>query len=438
MSEPDEMEAARPEMVNQVSVDVKIEKDVEEQSTSHGNDEDAASVTTSDSSSNAPSDVSSEIADIADFKTWPVGLDSSAGHINRPLGLTRQWGFSSFDDYDVVTVHGLRDDHKTVWTSQTGKSWLREILFQELSIRPLDYFYAVDEKADVFGPDGIEMEARNLLRSYREKRQILPDTEVNRPIIWICHDIGGNIVKKVLMEATQPVMRDDFEDIVAWESAKEIHHRIATLPTTIIFLGCPHKSESFEVLQDEMLNLMGFPGPKITNGRFDKIRNIARQVESINADFLRSKLIHHLTIINVYHLLDFPETESVEEPTAGSAAMSNTTNDPNDGEGHVTGTDVTQIDELHQQMPAEDSIPVLKELPVMPSSPFSRYTLSTFINTMEKQNDFQLIHIDHSNLVRGDEYPADGDKWVKHVSRRFRENLYRTPPLATLHCTIVR
>jgi hypothetical protein len=36
------------------------------------------------------------------------------------------------------------------------------------------------------------------------------------------------------MEATQPVLRDDYKDDIAWESAKVIHHKIATLSTAIV------------------------------------------------------------------------------------------------------------------------------------------------------------------------------------------------------------
>ncbi|KAG8674140.1 hypothetical protein FPOAC1_000103 [Fusarium poae] len=424
MSESDESETGaspRPELVKQISRDLSSEKDIEEQSTSPEDQEDAisdaSSNVSSNVSSNASSDVTSEISDIATFNHLLV--PGVIGGLNRRLGLARYWGFSNFDDYDVITVHGLRDNHRTVWISKTGAAWLKHSLFQELSIRQLDYVYALDESAQVFRPDGIEIEARNLLRSYCQLRQSLLDTEVNRPIIWVCHDIGGNIVKKVLMEATQPVLRDDYKDDIAWESAKVIHHKIATLSTAILFLGCPHKSESLEVLQDEVLNLMDFPGPEITNGRLGKIKNIARQVESINESFLKCRLFYRLTTINVSHLADFPEVGSKGEPMNNKLlTILDTTNDPE------TGAGVTQIDQVHRPTPAQDSTPTSKELPVALASPFSQYTVSTFINTMEKQNEYYLTKVDHPNLVRGVEYPNGDTKWLRSLSRRFRENVY--------------
>ncbi|UZP32323.1 hypothetical protein NXS19_000139 [Fusarium pseudograminearum] len=203
------------------------------------------------------------------------------------------------------------------------------------------------------------MEAKNLLRSYCQQRQSLPDTEVNRPIIWICHDIGGTIVKQVLMEAAKAVMPDDYEDVVAWELTKETHHQIAMLSSTIIFLGCPHKSESFEVLQDEVLNLMSLPSPEVTNGRLGKVNNIAKQVDKTNVNFLNSRFFHRLTCINAMHLVDISEEGSEDGPR--------------------------------------------DELIVVPASPFSRYTMTSF-SIMEMQNHFRLKDIDHCSLdqARGD------------------------------------
>lgn len=57
----------------------------------------------------------------------------------QPLGLNRRFGMSSFDDYDVITVHGIRDDRNTAWKSKNDGLWIRDNLFPELDIRQLDY-----------------------------------------------------------------------------------------------------------------------------------------------------------------------------------------------------------------------------------------------------------------------------------------------------------
>lgn len=75
----------------------------------------------------------------------------------------------------VITVHGLRDDHNTVWRNQEGKQWIPNQLFSSMCIRQLDYMYAADNDARIFQEDGIKAEAKELLRLYVEERRKLPE-----------------------------------------------------------------------------------------------------------------------------------------------------------------------------------------------------------------------------------------------------------------------
>ncbi|RSL97661.1 hypothetical protein CDV31_012939 [Fusarium ambrosium] len=300
----------------------------------------------------------------------------------RPLGLSRPWGFSENDDYDVITVHGLRDDHNTVWTIQKGDQLVGQRLFEHLSVRQLDYLYATDESARVFQEDGIKAEARNFLRLYSEYRRKLSDTEVDRPIIWVCHDIGGTIVKQVLIEAAEATLAEDYEDEATWEYMREAHRRIATLSTTIIFLGCPHQAESIETLEDELHNLICLPGPDIKNGIIGKIRNLARQVDKINLQFLDTELFSRLVSINVFHLDALDNTDS----TATSSST-------------------------------------LMELPTASASPFSRYTV-TMHTTFAALGVFPQQALSHADLVRSEWGTDEDESWVYVLKERFSSDMY--------------
>ncbi|RGP73711.1 ankyrin repeat [Fusarium longipes] len=398
MSEPEKSglgSSAQQDIVNLASTEQLSEQHSDEESNSQEDDEDVIS------------DVSSELSEIPDIATFIDPKPPLFGSQTRPIGLNRPWGLTNYDDFDVVTVHGLRDDHKTVWRSQTGKLWIRGQLFDGLAIRQLDYLYSNDQEARIFSHDGIKTEARNLLRQYREYRLALPDTEVDRPIIWICHDIGGTIVKQVLIEAAQAVMLEDYKDIAAWDSAKAIHHRVVTLSTTM----------------DEIFNLLNLPGPPITNGGASKVKRIARQVEEINLRFLRSKLFHRPTIINVYHLLDLPDEISEGEPKNEEIASAGQEESTEDGDCDTTEPGVKQDDRGSQHTLVKDATHALAEFPVAPPSPFSRYTIVTFGLT-ETHSRFLEPDIDHLNLVKGDENSDDDCNWVVLLAKRFRENLY--------------
>ncbi|KAJ3544493.1 hypothetical protein NM208_g3022 [Fusarium decemcellulare] len=323
--------------------------------------------------------------------------------------------------FSVITVHGLRDDHDTAWKSRSGRPWLQDKLFEGSSIRQLDYLYAIDESARVFTKDGIEAEARNLLRSCSDdisqrqdegslRNQVLfsPNLQGDRPIIWVCHDIGGTIVKQVLIEAAKPTHVEDYESVAAWESAKEAQKRIATLSTTIIFLGCPHKCESIDVLQDELLNLMSLPGPDVKSGIMTKVKNLSHQVDKINTHFLDSRLFSRLVSVNVFYLRqsrDYPALP-LDATTQNEDGNEQTSTSPK-YRGHLPSL----------------------ELPSTPASPFSRYTL-TMHNTFELDSRYRQDAIDHLGLVRGDEGVSQNVSWVAKFADRFKSNYY---PLKTNH-----
>ncbi|KZL84144.1 ankyrin repeat protein [Colletotrichum incanum] len=229
----------------------------------------------------------------------------------RELGLSAPAWFSDYTDYDVITVHGLRDNHSTVWKSNSGQSWLQDSLFKSLSVRQLDYIYATDEAARIFQPDGIEVEARDMLRLYAEKRQNLPNA---------------------LIEASRATNPEDFEDVETWEYMKEARGRISTLSTMMISLGCPHKTESIDTLEDELHNLMSLPGQEIKSGIVKKIKNAALQVNDTNTRFLDTKLFSRLVHINVFNLQSLESLRGREKPADETAPAINASKTEKNGD----------------------------------------------------------------------------------------------------------
>ncbi|KAK6952058.1 hypothetical protein Daesc_006587 [Daldinia eschscholtzii] len=170
-------------------------------------------------------------------KQHKLGLD-----INYPLG----WTGSAYNDYDVVTVHGIRDDYKTAWIDKTGTWWVKDQLFKDLSIREVDYSYEIDEDSAIYEPNGILHHAEKLIKKYAEVRKELDETEVDRPI----------------------------------------------------FLGTPHRFESQDDLEDQLHKLIRLPGPEIRNMVPNKVKVLAQQVDRINQSFLATKMLDRAVIIN--------------------------------------------------------------------------------------------------------------------------------------------
>ncbi|KAI1370783.1 putative ankyrin repeat protein [Hypoxylon crocopeplum] len=238
------------------------------------NNQDAASVKTTTASLFSQCEESSSSE--SESRQHKLGLD-----INYPWG----WSGSSYDDYDVITVHGVRDDYTTAWADNNGIWWVKEQLFKSLSIREIDYSYEIDEESTLYHPKGIKLHAERLIGEYAEVRGRLADTETDRPVIWICHDLGGTIVKEALYIAINNPSR---------------YGKIAILTSAIIFLGTPHRFQSLDHLEDQLLKLILLPRPDIRERIWSKVKNLAHQVNSVNRRFLTTKILDRATIFNVF------------------------------------------------------------------------------------------------------------------------------------------
>ncbi|KAF5484056.1 Serine/threonine-protein phosphatase 6 regulatory ankyrin repeat subunit A [Colletotrichum fructicola] len=365
----------------------------------------------------------------------------------RELGLTTIGSPPWNAKYDVITVHGLRDDHKHVWKSENGSPWLQQQLLSNIPSRQVDYLYATDSTARIFRPDGIELEAQNLLRLYAENRRLLSPSEVGRPIIWVCHDIGGCIVKQVLLEASKATLREKSIDLEASRT------RIALHSSTIIFLGCPHRTMSIEIFEDELHNLLKLPGPDIETGFLRKIKNLAHQVCNINMLFLDGKFLSRFVYINVFAVKDFnvDETTTAEnailEPATHATLPSEVESDTRDGFCDETVSNVAGLEATDGPVEFSPDVPFVRspdlradqsniqarstaqlhserdtlnhnqschaawvDLPVGRASPFSRYTSDIYIMFDNVHADF---HNDHASLTRG-------GPWVDIVQRQLR------------------
>ncbi|KAI1099976.1 putative ankyrin repeat protein [Jackrogersella minutella] len=317
-------------------------------------DNDAASIKTTTTDIFSKSETSSSKG--SESKQHKLGLD-----INYPWG----WSGSNYDDYDVVTVHGVRDDYKNAWTDKEGAWWVKEQLFKKLSIREIDYSYEIEEGSTIYEPNGLRLHAERLVGEYAKARGRLEETETDRPVIWICHDLGGTIVKEALCIA----MNDPSK-----------YGKIAILTSAIIFLGTPHRSQSLDQLEGQLLKLMLLPGSDIKRNILSKVKNLARQVNSANQRFLATKILDRAVIFNIF---------------------------------------VQSKRDSWEQNPVDDDVasimvPRNKDYPSDPVTPFPRYA-HHIGNSFDATGRLRLNEMDHLDLIRGD----PKDHWFSDVSKIF-------------------
>lgn len=97
---------------------------------------------------------------------------------------------------------------------------------------------------------------------------------------------------------------------------------IANTCTLQLSLGCPHKTESIDRLEDEIHNLMSLPGPELKTGLVRKVKNIARQVDHINTRFLDANFFSRLLHINFFSLKSISSPVDKGKPTGAGASES--------------------------------------------------------------------------------------------------------------------
>ena len=131
----------------------------------------------------------------------------------------------------IVAVHGLGGHPHDTWTHDNGKMWLRDLLPLDIpSARVMTWGYDSDWLTGrQFARKMMYLHPRDLLSDLYSLRE---DTKSNnRPIIFLCHSLGGVVVKEALLRASTAI-------------PKYNGHVKAIQGCTkgIIFLGTPQQS----------------------------------------------------------------------------------------------------------------------------------------------------------------------------------------------------
>ena len=130
-------------------------------------------------------------------------------------------------------MHGLGGHREKSWTATNGSFWLRDSLPEEIPYaRILTYGYNADitrQNLRQWTHQTLPTQAETLLQELTRSRPVM-QTE-NRPVIFICHSLGGLIVKNALILANQHNF--DYKD--RWKSV-----RLSV--GGILFLGTPHQA----------------------------------------------------------------------------------------------------------------------------------------------------------------------------------------------------
>ena len=197
---------------------------------------------------------------------------------------------------DIIFVHGLDGHFLRTWTHENGTCWARDLLPSELpGSRIFSYGYpskVMANKSDA----GIRDYAKHLLgdikRHYNE----------SRPIIFVCHSLGGIVTKQAM--------------IMAHLSSRNKATWSAT--NAIIFMGTPHNGSTYAAYAKKLANVANLASHLSLTHRFtggvrspllESLKVGNKELESIAGDFV--DIARNIRIISFYETTSHPLTNEV-------------------------------------------------------------------------------------------------------------------------------
>lgn len=176
-------------------------------------------------------DASSSQAASVDHTIPILPVPPSVRHVSREkIGLFELSTNESEKTVDIVAVHGLQGDAYKTWEHDNGSLWLRDFLPADIPNARIMTFGYDSTVAFSKSVAKIEDKALDLLNHLSTKRPPAAPGTPPKPIIFICHSLGGIVVKKALILAHDR-NHLDYKDISANTKA-------------IAFLGVPHEGSN--------------------------------------------------------------------------------------------------------------------------------------------------------------------------------------------------
>ncbi|KAI1435845.1 hypothetical protein GGR50DRAFT_693752 [Xylaria sp. CBS 124048] len=164
-------------------------------------------------------------------RTWP-----RQGSINKQISRYETTAVYTHPEakVDIILVHGLNGEPEKTWTSKNGVFWPADLLptsLREARANILVYGYNADVYSKKHGSQPsdnfIYMHAQTLITSLTHYRK--DEMTSYNPIIWVCHSLGGILVKRALLYSND-LRTPQHED----------YRAVYVSTYGIVFLGTPH------------------------------------------------------------------------------------------------------------------------------------------------------------------------------------------------------
>ncbi|KAI1470948.1 uncharacterized protein F4812DRAFT_419582 [Daldinia caldariorum] len=183
-------------------------------------------------------------------------------------------------EIDIVAVHGLNfrnnpDHAQDTW--KAGKClWLRDFLPGKLT-KPARVMLFSYNSSPALGASAMKLDnhAKTLLQLLELEREKAPQ----RPLVFICHSLGGLVVKEALIEA----------------SLDDTRKPILQATRLLVFFATPHRGGNYANIGDIVAKIVRFgSGNRRDNKLLDELQ---KNSDSANKRFVQSRHIYERCLV---------------------------------------------------------------------------------------------------------------------------------------------
>jgi ankyrin repeat protein len=191
-------------------------------------------------------------------------------------------GEDAHADVDIIAIHGLGGDAFETWTDAGYKLWLRDFVPNFLPKARIMTFGYDSKWAFSRSVAGIDDFALDLLNRLRSKRWSIE--AMQRPVVFVCHSLGGIVCKKALIIAKD----------------QRYYSNILDKSRGIIFFGTPHRGSrvaSWATIMSNFINTCSFHKP-MRNQLFKVLSQNSAVLADVSTSF--KSLALDLQIVTFY------------------------------------------------------------------------------------------------------------------------------------------
>ncbi|KAM7184442.1 hypothetical protein V8F20_012226 [Naviculisporaceae sp. PSN 640] len=184
---------------------------------------------------------------------------------------------------DIVALHGLGGHPYNTWTDADGHLWLRDSLPARIpQTRIMTFGY---DSAVVFSRSRLTINdfALDLLERLRLARKL--PVEQQRPLVFVCHSLGGVLFKEMLIQASLDTSN---------------HGQIARCVKGVVFVGTPHrgsKSASQAQILSKIINTATL-GSGVRSDLLKSLQVSSPELETISRHAIQ--LLKAISIVSFY------------------------------------------------------------------------------------------------------------------------------------------